>query len=358
MQLEGKICSASQVPGTPLAALTPGRRLARMLDLFFKKYAWTAHLVLLFVAAWLLARTVNTVVGAALRPRPRVDLVTRAGVQPPTARPQLDAMRLYPLFGVKPPAPEVVEAAAPGKSSGPTTTNCHDRAATPVKSALRAQLVGGLLAEDPRASLASITDLNTRETRVYGVGDAVLGASILSVERLRDPNDESGFKVAVVVCNNGVKESIDFGASGSAPVGGAPAMAAAPPPPAAGGPPPPGSAAEGVSQVADNRYEVKKKYLDDTLSNLSMVATQARIVPSFKNGVANGFKLFGIQPNSLYSAIGMENGDVIQRINGYEINSPDKALEVYQKLRESSHISVEVERNGQTVRKEYNVTGS
>ena len=37
-----------------------------MLDLFFRKYAWTANLALLFAAAWLLARTVNTLVGAAI----------------------------------------------------------------------------------------------------------------------------------------------------------------------------------------------------------------------------------------------------------------------------------------------------
>jgi len=102
---------------------------------------------------------------------------------------------------------------------------------------------------------------------------------------------------------------------------------------------------------------VKKDVLDKTLSNLNAVATQARIVPSFKNGVANGFKVFSIQPNSFYSSIGVENGDVIQKINGYEINSPDKALEIYQKLREARHVTVDLERNGQTIRKEYNVTG-
>ncbi len=115
---------------------------------------------------------------------------------------------------------------------------------------------------------------------------------------------------------------------------------------------------EGVKKVADNRYDISRQVIDGSLSNLNNIATQARIVPSFKNGVANGFKLFSIQPGSLYSAIGVENGDVIQKINGYEINSPDKALEVYQKLRESSHITLEIERNGQVLRKEYNVTGS
>ncbi len=40
-----------------------------MLDLFFRKYAWTANLALLFAAAWLTAKTVNTLVGVAIRPR-------------------------------------------------------------------------------------------------------------------------------------------------------------------------------------------------------------------------------------------------------------------------------------------------
>ena len=75
----------------------------------------------------------------------------------------------------------------------------------------------------------------------------------------------------------------------------------------------------------------------------------------FKNGVANGFKLFSIVPDSLYSKIGIQNGDVIRRINGYEMNSPDKALEIYQKLRDANRIEVEVERRGDTVRKSYSI---
>ena len=69
-------------------------------------------------------------------------------------------------------------------------------------------------------------------------------------------------------------------------------------------------------------------------------------MPSFKNGVANGFKLFSIQPGSLYASIGIENGDVVQRVNGYEMNSPEKALELYQKLKESGHVTIELERGG------------
>ncbi|HET7826216.1 MAG TPA: type II secretion system protein GspC, partial [Anaeromyxobacter sp.] len=155
-------------------------------------------------------------------------------------------------------------------------------------------------------------------------------------------------------CNAGSKEYLDYEpgvgeAIASTNIGVQPLPA-----PRAGAAPAAGS---GVRQVADNRYELDRSVIDSTLSNLNTIATQARIVPSFRNGVANGFKLFSIQPGSLYASIGIENGDVIQRVNGYEINSPEKALELYQKLRESQHVTIELDRGGQVIRKEYNISG-
>ena len=327
-----------------------------MLDLFFKKYAWTANLVLIFAAAWLCARTVNSVVGAAIRPRPTVDLTALpASQQRQAPPPQLETEKLYALIGQKPPPPPEEGTDGP---QAPTVQNCFDRSATPVKTGLRAQLVAAVVSDHPQSSIASVVDLSTRETRIYGVGDALLGASVLSIERLRDENDATGvgFKVVAIVCNSGKKEYLDFepGDGAAAPQ----AAHAGPVPPAPAGSAPAAPPTDGVTKLADNRYEVKKKYIDDTLSNLNAIATQARIVPSFENGVANGFKLFSIQPGSLYSAIGVQNGDVIQRINGYEINSPDKALEVYQKLREASQITIDGTRNGKPFHSEYKITGT
>lgn len=328
-----------------------------MLDLFLKKYGWVANLLLLAVAAWLLARTVNTAVGAAIRPVPRVDQGQSQG--PTQQGPSLAALeldKLYPLIGQKPP-PVVVpgaEAEAP-----PPPKTCSDLLAAPVPTSLKAQLIAGIVASKPQQSMAVIIDRGNGQTRTYGIGDEVQGAKVLSVERIRDERDPSGraTRVAAIVCKDGRKEYIDFDSgSGATPVAAAVNVGVVPVPPPAAEPAAP-MAPDGVKKTADNKYDVKKSVLDSTLSNLNSVATQARIVPSFKNGQANGFKVFSIQPNSFYSAIGVENGDVIQKINGYEINSPDKALEIYQKLREAKHVSVDLERNGQTIRKEYNVTG-
>jgi general secretion pathway protein C len=326
-----------------------------MLDLFFRKYAWTANLALLFAAAWLTAKTVNALVGVAIRPRPQIELSRVSGPPPrPTLPASLDVAALYRLIGQTPPnAPEEGSAEA-----GPVSPqNCDDERAAPTKSDLRMQLVASVIAEPRRFSLATIADLGTRETHVLGVGDQLGTLRLLGMERVRDDRDATGngFKVVAVVCNDGSKEYLDFEGGEGAPVASANiGTAPVPAPPRRGVP---GRGLEGVRQVADNRYEIDRDVIDSTFKDLNKIATQARIVPSFKNGVANGFKLFSIQPGSLYASIGIENGDVVQRVNGYEINSPEKALELYQKLKESSNVTIEVERRGQVIRKEYNIAG-
>ncbi len=79
------------------------------------------------------------------------------------------------------------------------------------------------------------------------------------------------------------------------------------------------------------------------------VAMQARIVPAFERGAAIGFKLFSIRPGSAWSTIGLQNGDVIERINGFDLTTPDKALTVYSTLRCARRFEVEVRRRDERV---------
>ena len=229
-----------------------------MLDLFFRKYAWTANLVLLFVAAWLTAKTVNTLVGAVIRPEPRAEVAIAPTAPPRPALPAtLEIDRLYKLIGQEPP--REVEADAGQAPTAPQ--NCDDPRATPSKSDLRLQLVVGVIAERARQSLATIVDLNTREAHVVGVGDEVSGAKLLGLERVRDDADATGngFRLVAIVCNKGTKEYLDYeggaGSSGgevAANIGYAPV----PPPARPGGPAAP---MEGVREVGQNKYEIDRE---------------------------------------------------------------------------------------------------
>ena len=302
------------------------------MELFFRKYFWTVNLLFILLVALLAARTVNLFVESAISPVPASGTATRTQSQPrrqETALASLDMNRLSKLTGVKIPEPEVAVRE-------PETPQV-DPNAPPVKSGLRVKLLGTLVAGNPDWSFASIQDMVTQRSQTYMVGNTLQGATVTEIERER-----------VIILNNGRREFID-GQPGDG------AFVPPSPPVAQANTAPPGNDASGIRALNENEYEVPRAEIDKTLNNLNDVAMQARIVPAFKDGQAVGFKLFSIRPNSIYSKIGVQNGDVIRRINGFDLNSPEKALEVYSKMKDASRIEIEIERNGAPIRKSYNV---
>ncbi|MGZ6141957.1 MAG: type II secretion system protein GspC [Myxococcales bacterium] len=299
------------------------------MEMVLQRYSWALNLAAVLLGAYLAARTVNTLAATAIAPKPSLVQQAVSGPQPAAAqRTELDADKVAKLFDV--PLPKPV-AAGPETVAEQQHTGWNP---VPVRSSLHGTLVGTAIADPPQYSLCQITNPDLNETQVYAIGDKYQGARIYGVEKER-----------VLVDNNGVNEYIDNSAAAPPNIG----VSAMPKPPQAPG------GGEGVKQLSENQYVVSKSEINNALTNLSDLATKARIVPSFKNGVANGFKLFSIVPDSLYAKIGVQNGDVIRRINGYEMNSPDKALEIYQKLRDASRIEIELERRGETIRKSYSI---
>ena len=111
----------------------------------------------------------------------------------------------------------------------------------------------------------------------------------------------------------------------------------------------------GVKKKGAGKYEISRESIDTVLSNMSALSTDARVVPDFKGGKQRGFKLFSIKPKSVFSKIGLKNGDVLKTVNGYTLSSPDKILEVYGKLKDSEQISIEVLRRGKPRNFEYSI---
>lgn len=111
----------------------------------------------------------------------------------------------------------------------------------------------------------------------------------------------------------------------------------------------------GIKKTGDNTFEIDKALVDKVLANPMAVAKGARVVPAVKNGKPDGFKLYAIRPSSVYAKLGLTNGDTLQAINGFELTSADKALEVYTKLREATQLEVEVTRRGKPMTLKYSI---
>lgn len=311
--------------------MAPGLLFALPVEFVFKRHFWVVHLLFMLLVAWLVARTANAFLEVQLLPLPTGKAGKPAAVKRATPATALNLERTAKLLGLPlpPPEPEVREPKEP----------VVDMNAAPVRTTLRLKLLGTLVSESmPTWSVASIQDLVTLKTATYMPDDLIQNAKVLEIERER-----------VIILNNNRKEFID--ASGEAGAPPAQPMISAP----KAEPGPAVAMGTGIKKLGDNDYEIPRAEIDKTLSNLNDVAMQARIVPAFKDGVAQGFKLFSIRPDSIYSKIGIQNGDVIKRINGFDLNSPEKALEIYSKLKESTRIDIEYERNGGTQRSTYNV---
>ena len=114
--------------------------------------------------------------------------------------------------------------------------------------------------------------------------------------------------------------------------------------------------ANDVLQTAPNHFEIKRTDLTKYLSDLSSILQQAAKAPRKNvNGDIECFKFLAIQPGSIYTKLGFQNGDCIKAVNGEKIDSPAKAMETYMALKNSADIKLQFERDGKDIESNYQV---
>ncbi|MGH7330753.1 MAG: type II secretion system protein GspC, partial [Polyangiaceae bacterium] len=113
--------------------------------------------------------------------------------------------------------------------------------------------------------------------------------------------------------------------------------------------------AKGIQRVSATEFNIDRSVVDKILENQAELMKQARIVPEQENGKLVGIRLFGVRQDTLLGTLGMENGDRLQTINGFDMTSPEKALEAYARLRTADHLTVSVNRKGANMNLDYNI---
>jgi general secretion pathway protein C len=117
----------------------------------------------------------------------------------------------------------------------------------------------------------------------------------------------------------------------------------------------PSNTVEGINRVSENDVEIKRNFLVEKLNDPNILF-QAHAVP-FKDPSGNirGFKILSIMPGSVYENLGLQVGDAITGVNGEPMNSISKAQELYAAASTASEVTLEIERNGQTITKRFRV---
>jgi general secretion pathway protein C len=215
-----------------------------------------------------------------------------------------------------------------GKATqGPLTpiTNAPVAAqAAPVTAPSELMLLGTAVGSF-RETFALVRHTTKNEERVFRLGDMVFDAGRLA---------EVGREKAFIVINNKKVELL---------------TPMTPPAAAPAGQPAAGTVRPGVAVAATGAgsYVIDQRALTAALDNPAQAMSDARLLPSQKDGKVEGFRASEVKPNGVFSMIGIKNGDVLLRLNDFPMDSPDKALQSFIALKGQNRLKLDIIRDGQ-----------
>ena len=234
-------------------------------------------------------------------------ILTRAFDRPTTAVPSPSGIPMMPRAGVNPTLQLALivnahlfgTAALPAGGNAPQTT-------------MPLVLAGVIADKDPSKGQAIIGE-NANAAKLYAVGGAISGGARL----------HAVYADRVLLERNGGLETLSLPRNESA--GGRSPSAA----------PPSNPGSRIAQQVA---------------ANPTLLAGLVRIQPVFTQGKLSGYRVFpgGAKGNSAFTQLGLKPGDLIEAVNGAQLDDAARAMEVLQTLSSSSSATVTVSRNGQS----------
>jgi general secretion pathway protein C len=322
-------------------------------DILIKKYFAGVVLAFVALAAYFQAAGATQLFGAALAlsgssalpPRPPPQLAP-ASRQRPTADPIIDR---NPFDSVTGPlnAVQVPDGPTPTKNALDINT---DPLAAPACDSPQVFIITE--STDPLWSVAALQGPGDPRPRMHRVGDDIAGKHIEFIGyNPRENTPSVWFSSGGTLC-----QTMLFRTQPTQPAAAAAAPVASAAPAPAGGPSPvPADIASKIQKVSDTEFNIDRSVVDKILENQAELMKSARIVPETKDGKVLGIRLFGIRPDTLLGTLGLQNGDRLEAINGFNMGSPEKALEAYARLRTASKLDVNVNRRGNPVAIAFNI---
>lgn len=105
-----------------------------------------------------------------------------------------------------------------------------------------------------------------------------------------------------------------------------------------------------------NNVEMTQEYKNRLLTvDFANVLQDAKASPNVVDGVIKGWKLERIRKGSIYEKVGIQNGDVIEEINGAALTDASQAVKTLQQMRNEGTIEIRGSRSGQPFTKSLKV---
>lgn len=287
-----------------------------------KRYFWVAYLLLVTAAALMAADIAKGYVTMRLsapaeQPPTRVSSIKVPAVQ-------RMALADYGIISER----NLFNANPPSGNSAPAAEVKVVEEVQPTQ--LRLRLIGIVARDLPRRQYAIIEDLQRSGAQdIYQIGDVVQRAAIIDIrpdcvlldgrrqrEKLcfdydRNVGDTNGREAAHSPDTRQDSAAVDE----------------------------PGN--DDIVRVDQGTWRVKRHLITEQFADLGTLSRQVRVTPHSIQGRPSGFRLTRLRPG-LLQRIGLVNGDVLQRVNGLDINSPEEALKAYQAVQNEPTVRLEI----------------
>lgn len=112
--------------------------------------------------------------------------------------------------------------------------------------------------------------------------------------------------------------------------------------------------AERIHRIGPNEYSVDRRLIGD-LANGCALGSSTNGVLFQERGRTVGIRLVGIRPGTWPALLGFRNADVIRSVNGFDMATPDDALAAFARLRSADQLTVEILRDENVVRLDYDM---
>lgn len=275
--------------------------------------SWLANAGLVVLCCFLVADTANAVFDALLTPAV-TSSADDASAPPPVARPWSDrkvilARNLFnsSTLAPPPPPPKVVK---------------KELEATK----LPLSLLGTAASPNASLSWAAVEDKSSRRTLVLRVDDAIQNkATVTKIERKRIVLSENGV-LRELVLSEKKKKASKKSSSGRKTAARSRGRRAAPKPKRSRAPAP--------------------TVMPAATADLGAAAlfSDARVLPKYVDGALVGMQVNTVPPGSPFELAGIRAGDVITQLNGIEIDSPEKSVQIMAEVADATQLTIEVDR--------------
>jgi general secretion pathway protein C len=297
-----------------------------------QRYFWLGYLILITAAAALGATMVTSTISAQLS-TPIISTPIRTqrppASQTPPATQDYAIITTRNIFNANPPDPTRTTTPPPK----PVITE------TPRATQLELKLAGTVVGTDNQRYVI-IEDLKNRGTQtLYQVGDVIQQARIIEIR----PD-------CMVFDKEGTYESLCFAEN----------LEANQPPrsnareAALSSPQVSDDMENGIARLDAATWRVSRQVVDE-FTDIATLSKMARAQPYVVQGQSQGFRLTRMRRDSLLTQIGLQNGDILQKVNGLGIGSPEDALKAYQQLQQAGTVRLQILRNNRPTTLTYEI---